>query len=66
LLREGAYAGIAFDAPGAAFSHLAVHDSRGEIAGPLIMLTFRVGSYLLRPAACRLHPAIVAFGQAAS
>ena len=58
FLREWAYAGIAFDALGAAFSHLAVHASVGEIAAPLIMLTLAVGSYLLRPAAYRLHPAI--------
>jgi hypothetical protein len=57
FLREWAYAGIAFDALGAAFSHFAVHDSAGEIAAPLIMLMLAVGSYLLRPAAYRLLPA---------
>jgi hypothetical protein len=66
FLREWAYAGIAFDALGAAFSHLTVHDSAGEIAAPLIKLTFAVGSYLLRPATYRLHQAIVAVGQAAN
>jgi hypothetical protein len=65
LLREWAYAGIAFDALGAAFSHRMVHDSVGEIAAPLIMLTFAIGSYLLRPAAYRVHPAIAAAGHAA-
>jgi hypothetical protein len=58
FLREWAYAGIAFDALGATFSHLAVHDSAGEIAAPLIMLTLAIGSYLLRPASYRLRPAI--------
>ena len=44
LLREWAYAGIAFDALGAAFSHLAMKDSVGEIAAPLLMLGFAAGS----------------------
>ena len=57
FLREWAYTGIAFDALGAAFSHLAVHHSPGEIAAPLIMLAFAAGSYLLRPVAYRLRPA---------
>jgi len=57
LLREWAYAGIAFDALGAAFSHRMVHDSAGEIAAPLLMLAFAAGSYLLCPAAYRLRPA---------
>jgi len=57
FLREWAYAGIVFDALGAFFSHLAVKDGFGATAAPLIMLTFTAGSYLLRPAAWRLHPA---------
>jgi DoxX-like family len=57
FLREWAYTGVAFDALGAAYSHLAVHDSAGEIAAPLLMLAFATGSYLLRPAAYRLRPA---------
>jgi hypothetical protein len=54
FLREWAYAGISFDALGAAFSHRMVHDSAGEIAAPLLMLAFAAGSYLLRPAVYRL------------
>jgi hypothetical protein len=65
LLREWAYVGITFDALGAAFSHLAVHDSAGEIATPLLMLAFAIGSYLLRPAAYRLRPVIAVAGNAA-
>ena len=57
FLREWAYAGVTFDALGAAFSHLAVKDGVGEIAAPLLMLGFAIGSYLLRPAAYRLRPA---------
>jgi hypothetical protein len=57
LLREWAYAGIVFDALGAAFSHRMVHDGAGEISAPLLMLAFAAGSYLLRPAAYRLRPA---------
>ena len=66
FLREWVCAGIVFDQLAAAFSHLALHDSGGEIAAPLIKLTFAVGSYRLRPATYRLHQAIVAVGQAAS
>jgi hypothetical protein len=65
FLREWAYAGIAFDALGAAFSHLAIHDSAGETTAPLIMLTLAIGSYLLRPTAYRLRPATAAVGHAA-
>ena len=55
FLREWAYAGVTFDALGAAFSHLAVKDSVLEIATPLIMLAFAGASYLLRPVAYRLQ-----------
>jgi hypothetical protein len=64
-LREWAYAGIAFDALGAFFSHLAVRDAAGETAAPLLMLAFAVASYLLRPENYRLHPIQVRAGVAA-
>lgn len=53
-LREWAYAGITFDALGAFFSHLAVHDGPANTIAPLIMLAFAAASYLLRPASYRL------------
>jgi hypothetical protein len=65
FLREWAYAGIAFDALGAVFSHLAMKDSIGEIGTPLLMLAFAAGSYLLRPIAYRLSPTIAAASHAA-
>jgi hypothetical protein len=55
FLREWAYAGIAFDALGACFSHFAVKDDLGATIAPLLMLALAIGSYLLRPPNYRLH-----------
>ena len=55
FLREWAYAGVTFDALGAFASHLAMKHSIGATIAPLIMLSFAAVSYLLRPAAYRLH-----------
>ncbi len=55
FLREWAYAGVTFDALGAFASHLAMKHSIGATIAPLIMLSFAVISYWLRPAAYRLH-----------
>ena len=57
LLREWAYAGIAFDVLGACFSHLAVKDDLGATITPLVMLVLAIGSYLLRPPNYRSLPA---------
>jgi len=56
FLREWAYAGITFDTLGAFASHLAMKHSIGATIAPLIMLSFAIVSYMLRPAAYRLHP----------
>lgn len=55
LLREWAYAGIAFDGLGAFLSHLAVKDPMGATAAPAIFLGLALASYLLRPAEYRLR-----------
>lgn len=55
LLREWAYAGIAFDGLGALLSHLAVRDSVGATAAPAIFLGLALASYLLRPAEYRMR-----------
>lgn len=52
-LREWAYAGIAFDGLGAAYSHLAVHDTASATIAPVIFLAFAAASYCLRPPAER-------------
>lgn len=50
ILREWAYAGIAFDGLGAFISHCAVHDTLSHIAAPLVFVALAGASYLLRPA----------------
>ena len=57
FLREWAYAGVTFDTLGAFASHLAMKHSIGATIAPLIMLSFAIVSYMLRPATYRLHPA---------
>ncbi|HTB98381.1 MAG TPA: DoxX family protein [Terracidiphilus sp.] len=56
LLREWAYAGIAFDALGAIFSHLAVKDTVIATTAPIVFLAFAVGSYICRPPGYRVGP----------
>lgn len=49
-LKEWAYAGIAFDLTGAAFSHLSVGDEAAKVVIPLVLLGVAVTSWTLRPA----------------
>jgi hypothetical protein len=48
-LKEWAYAGIAFDLTGAAFSHAAVGDGAAKVLVPLVLLGIAVASWALRP-----------------
>jgi hypothetical protein len=54
LLKEWAYAGIAFDLSGAAFSHAATGHPAAKVAVPLVLLAIAAGSWALRPASRRL------------
>ncbi len=49
LLKEWAYAGMAFDLTGATFSHAAVGDPIAKIITPIILLGIVVASWALRP-----------------
>jgi uncharacterized membrane protein YphA (DoxX/SURF4 family) len=53
-LKEWAYAGIAFDLTGAAFSHAAVAHPAAKVIAPLVILGIAAGSWALRPASRRL------------
>lgn len=53
-LKEWAYAGAVFDFTGAAASHIAVGDSAGDIATPLILTLVAIASWALRPPSRRL------------
>ena len=53
-LKEWAYAGIAFDLTGAAFSHAAVGHPAAKAIVPLVILGIAAGSWALRPASRRL------------
>jgi uncharacterized membrane protein YphA (DoxX/SURF4 family) len=48
-LKEWAYAGIAFDLTGAAFSHVAVGHPPAKVAVPLAFLAVAATSWALRP-----------------
>jgi hypothetical protein len=54
LLKEWAYAGIAFDLSGAAFSHAAIGHAAGKVAVPLVLLALAACSWALRPSSRRL------------
>lgn len=54
LLKEWAYAGIAFDLSGAALSHAAIGHSAAKIAVPLVLLAIAGLSWALRPSSRRL------------
>ena len=54
LLKEWAYAGIAFDLSGAAVSHAAIGHPASKVAVPLVLLALAAGSWALRPASRRL------------
>jgi hypothetical protein len=49
-VKEWAYAGIAFDLTGAAFSHLAVGHPAVKVIVPLVLLGIAAASWALRPA----------------
>ena len=49
LLKEWAYAGIAFDLTGAAFSHAAMGDAASKVLVPLVLLALAAASWALRP-----------------
>ena len=49
-LKEWAYAGIAFDLTGAAFSHISVGQPVVKAIVPLVILGVAVASWALRPA----------------
>ena len=53
-LKEWAYAGIAFDLTGAAFSHAAVGHPAAKVVAPLVILGLAAASWALRPASRRL------------
>ena len=53
-LKEWAYAGIAFDLTGAAFSHAAVAHPAAKVIAPLVILGLAAASWALRPASRRL------------
>lgn len=49
-LEEWAYAGIAFDLSGAAFSHASMGDPAWRVIVPLVLLGITAASWALRPA----------------
>lgn len=57
LLKEWAYAGIAFDLTGAAASHAFAGDPPGNVVTPLVLFALLVVSWWLRPGERRLSPA---------
>ena len=57
LLKEWAYAGIAFDLTGAACSHAAVGHPPAKVLAPLVILGLAAASWALRPASRRLGAA---------
>jgi uncharacterized membrane protein YphA (DoxX/SURF4 family) len=56
-LKEWAYAGIAFDLTGAAFSHAAAGDPAVKVIVPLVLLAMAIASWALRPASRKLASA---------
>jgi hypothetical protein len=54
LVKEWAYAGMAFDLTGAACSHAAMGHALAKIAVPLVFLGIAAASWGLRPASRRL------------
>lgn len=54
LLKEWAYAGIAFDLTAAAFSHAAMRHSAVDAIVPIVFLAIAAGSWHLRPASRKL------------
>jgi hypothetical protein len=63
LLKEWAYAGIAFDLTGASVSHFAVGDPVANVIAPLVFLAIAAASWALRPGS-RVLPGVNAPGPA--
>jgi hypothetical protein len=59
LLKEWAYAGIAFDLTGAAASHAFSGDTLSQVLTPLVILGLLAASWALRPQPRRLSLASV-------
>jgi uncharacterized membrane protein YphA (DoxX/SURF4 family) len=57
-LKEWAYAGIAFDLTGAAFSHAAFGHPAAKMIAPLVLLGITVASWTLRPPSRKLGASI--------
>jgi len=57
LLKEWAYAGIAFELSGAAVSQAATGAPAAKVIAPLAILAVAAASWSLRPASRRLEPA---------
>ena len=55
-LKEWAYAGIAFDLTGAAFSHCAIGHPAVKVTVPLAFLAIAAASWALRPASRKFGP----------
>ena len=53
-LKEWAYAGFTFALSGATISHLVSGDPVGQAAAPLVLLSFALASWALRPEGRRL------------
>jgi uncharacterized membrane protein YphA (DoxX/SURF4 family) len=53
-LKEWAYAGIAFDLTGAAFSHATIGDPILKVVVPLVLLGIAAASWAFRPASRKL------------
>jgi hypothetical protein len=56
-LKEWAYAGVAIDLIGAAWSHAASRNSFVDIAAPLLVLAIAMASWYLRPSDRKLPDA---------
>jgi DoxX-like family len=59
LLKEWAYAGFFFAMSGAAFSHIALHDSVKEIFPSVLLLILTMTSWYFRPADRKIRPVII-------
>ena len=57
LLKEWAYAGIAFDLTGAAASHAFSGDALTNVLTPMVILALAIASWALRPESRRLPSA---------
>jgi hypothetical protein len=57
MMKEWAYAGMAFDLTGASASHAATGDPAAKVATPLIILLNVIASWALRPESRRLRDA---------